>query len=264
MIKNIAIALLFFCNAIFAFKYYHCLNGIPYISQVTLPGDTVEIVRYRDSSGISHIITDPAFREVIHREALNQSSPLRPYLDTIARALSIKSDQVEQVTILSTRMKEDNTVLKEQVAQLKDSIRNYTFNDKWLKAILKVPGTQNPGIDSATLDMTYDADLNIKQYSKRKRLLGLPIGELQSFTDIGSNDPRTTIKNRKVFTFKQVQPIYGLRGQIRASFTPSTSSLSIGPALRFDVQNISIGATLYYNFTDNRFRPNLTADYTVF
>jgi hypothetical protein len=261
-VKNIIIVLLALTSAVYIYKYYSFETHIDkMVKSVTVTIPTPQ-VHYTDMEGVQHIVTKDNLTAYTHAQATRQASFIKPYIDTIARLLDISPDQVVGSTTISMESGAEHIrFLERQVDSLKQV--TYIYRDKYLRLAVRTAGL-NDTLDKGQFDFSYDADLNIVQYEKRRRILGLPIGTRETFTDISSNDPRTTIKGYSTFTVKQKQPAFGARLQATTTYTPSTNSLSIGPSLRFDIgNNVSLRGTVFYNMQQNAWRPSLSADYSI-
>lgn len=262
MIRYLLIILLTLSTLYFGCSYYRLKNVHTYFpTSPNLYLDTPLIIHYTDSQGNDHAVAKDQLTNFSKKEAIKQLSGVKKYVDSAATALGVRSKQIESTTTISTLTQAKNVFLQTQVDSLKKI--TYVYRDRYLNLNVRPPDPTD-SLDTGKFDFSYNADLKIYQYWKRERILGLPIGNRVSYTDISSNDDRTTIKNLKTYTVKQKVPVFGLRGQLRTSYTPATNSFSLGPALRFDIRNISIGATLYFNTQQSTWRPNITADYTVF
>ncbi len=219
---------------------------------------------YKDSSGVEHYQFTNNQNNYTRNEALRQSSTLLPYIDSLARALNTKSKNIESSVTIQSETKADSTPFyKKQIDSLKRLV--FFYNDKYLKLTVRT-GIPTDTLDNGSFDFAYNAELNINQYFKRKKILGLSIGAKQSFTDISSSDPRTTIMGVNKFTIRQQIPSYGLRLQGLASYNFNSNSFIAGPALRYDFDKWSLLGAYYYNFSLKDWQPvvNLRYDFIRF
>jgi hypothetical protein len=217
---------------------------------------------YKDSNGVTHNVYSAAANTYTKKEALKQSSLLIPLIDSVAKALNVKSKQVETATTITTNTTADSIPFyKKQV----DSLRNLVlyYSDKYLKLVVRVNSDVTDTLDKGSFDFSYDADLKIYQYWKRKQVWGLNIGSKQHFTDISSNDPRTTIGGLKTLTIKQNLPQIGLRIQAVTNYSFSTHSFSPGLGFRFDADRFSLNGIYYYSTDVSEWRPVLSLRYDI-
>lgn len=181
-------------------------------------------------------------------------------VDTIARMSNIKSDQITDWKQIA--MKTEGRALKAE--RMVDSLQRETFfyKDRYLQLVYR-RGNPADTTDKGTFEFSYDADLSITQYATRGKILGLPIGSKKMYTDIYSNDPRTTIKGYKTFRVEQRQPQYGFRLQAVTDYSTRNDELMFGLGAQFDFGRFSVTGTQFYSPKQNNFRPNFGARFDL-
>lgn len=181
-------------------------------------------------------------------------------VDTVAKMSNIKPDQITDWKQIA--MKTEGRALKAE--RMVDSLQRETFfyKDRYLQLAYR-RGNPADTTDKGTFDFKYDADLSVTQYTERGRILGLPIGSRKMYTDIYSNDPRTTIRGFKTFRVQQSQPHYGFRLQAGADYSLRRKLLQFGLGAQFDIDRFSIIGTYYYSPQENNFSPNIGARYDL-
>ena len=248
-----------FFTGFFLAKEKYKPKGVTLLPQ-TMPASTAlkPIAVYKDSAGNAHYIYNSVANVVTKKEAIKQ---LSPFIDSVAAALNVKSKQIETSTTIETQTKADSIPFyKKQVDSLKRLV--FFYADKNLKLTVR-PGNPTDSLDKGSFDFAYDADLKINQYWKRKKLLGLNIGSKQHFTDISSNDPRTTIGGLKTITVKQNLPAVGFRMGAQVNYNFSTNTFSPGIGFRFDANRFSLNGIYYYNTQLKQWRPVASIRYDI-
>lgn len=225
---------------IFAFLWFRESNKMPEISEPGKPPkvDVPIVKRYKDSAGNEHIVVKDGKNIITKAELKNPERPLN-IIDSSAKLLKIAATEIQRVTRINILMNDSLMKARKIISGLNKQL-SYAYNDRFVS--LKF----TPPIDTAdtgTFAFAYNADLNIVQYQKRKWFLGAK----ESFIDISSNDPRTTIRGVKQLTVKQETPQFGLRLQGSVNYNLSTGNYGVGPGVRVDLGRFSLqGNYLYY------------------
>jgi hypothetical protein len=182
-------------------------------------------------------------------------------LDTVAKISNIKPEQITNWQQVATTTKAELLKAERKV----DSLQRVTFfyKDRYLKLAYR-PGNPLDTTDKGSFDFNYNADLTITQYTTRGKVLGLPIGAKRSFTDIYSNDPRTTIMGFKTFRVQQKAQVLGFRVQAITAYSFRRGLLQMGLGSQFDVGRLSIIGSYYYSPQEDNFSPSIGARYDIF
>jgi hypothetical protein len=265
--KTLTYALIFVLLAAMYFVgFFVAKHKYSVINTALLPSSAPErmglkpIGVYKDTQGAMHYVY-PSDKNKFTKNELKESPVILPYLDSVAKALDIKTKQIESTTNINTHTEADSIpFLKKQIDSLKRLV--FYYSDKQLKLTVR-PGSTTDTLDKGSFDFAYDADLKINQYFKRKKFLGLNIGSKQHYTDISSNDPRTTIGGLSTLSVKQNMPSVGFRFQAVTSYSFLTQSLSPGVGFRFDLSRFSLNGIYYYNTKEEQWRPVLSLRYDI-
>lgn len=184
----------------------------------------------------------------------------KPLLDSIAGLSNVKASDITDWKQINASTEARALKAEKQVDSLKKTIY-FIYKDKYVNiAYHPADSTDTTG----TFDFKYDASLTATSYIKRTKFLGLPIGPVNSYTDIYSNDPRTTINGLKTFSVKEQQPFFGLRIQAGGSYSFRQKTYLFGPAAQLYLDRFSVTGTYYYSPIDNRFSPSIGARYDIF
>lgn len=242
--------------AYFAFKYYDLKAKTPsVITKVVNLDDSFKapiITQYKDSSGSQHVVVSTKINSIIDKEATQKASE-------IAKSLDIKPNQLENGIIVDTRVLQDSISFLNRKLDSSNRV-TYYYKDKYLSLAVRTSNNPTDTLDKGNFDFSYDASLNITQYWKRNKFLGIPIGSKNSFTDISSNDPRTTIMGVKKYTVVQREPEFGLRIQALGAYNINTKAFSTGPSLRFDFFKSSLRGSYLYNFQTKQWNPSISLE----
>lgn len=148
-----------------------------------------EISYYRDAAGNSHARIEQLVLSV---------SQMKAVTDSIAGVLKIKPSQINRYVTISAAI---DTVVKPQyipvivhdTVRVGDTVRidslpgyKIDFKDS---SFLSIQGTV-PSKEG--LRVSLKAGLSFTEYSKRGKVLGLPLGPKQTFIDVGTNNPYLT------------------------------------------------------------------------
>lgn len=176
-------------------------------------------------------------------------------VDTVAQALNIAKNKLQQITQIATTTQAENLQAKRTIDSLKRLV--YSYRDKYVQMTYRpaLPGADSA--DNGQFDFKYNDSLNVVQYWKKKWFLGAK----KSYIDIYSNDPRTTVNGVKRLVVEQRSPVFGLRVQGVSSYSFSRKLLNVGPGVQFDIGKFSLVGTYYYDFDASKFRPSVGARY---
>ena len=216
------------------------------------------IARKVDQQGLEHVIAEAAGK-ILPRSTAKAAVSVG-ILDTSAMAIGILKKQIENLTVISTRLMAENLKAHQALDAYNKPV--YKYSDKNLQAEFK-PGDPADTTDKGSFNFIYDADLTITQYWKRNRVLGLPIGTKNSYIDIYSNDPRATIKGLKRLTVKQNQPRLGLRVQGITSYNIQRGLILPGAGLQFDIGRFSVQGNYVYDAQEEYWIPSVTGRYDI-
>lgn len=250
----------------YAVKYYNCKAKTPaVITKVVHLDSSFEapvISAYRDSNRVEHVVVSTKINSIIEKEATQKASELKPIVDNIAKSLDIKSNQLEGGMQINTRILQDS--IKFLRKQLDNANRTtYYYKDKYLSLAVRTSDNSDT-LDNGSFDFSYDASLNITQYWKRNKFIGLPLGAKHSFTDISSNDPRVTISGVRKYTVVQKEPEFGIRLQALGAYDMNMKSLSTGPSIRFDFLKSSLRGSYLYSFKTREWSPVISLEKDIF
>lgn len=248
-IKSVILIILAISTIFFYIKWKSC----PSVMHETVRLDSIEVpvIKYIASDSTNHVVINNEINKIIATETSQTAAKLEPIIQKLADNLSVSSKQIESSTTVSTSTSEREIALKKKIDSLESNV--YVFKDKYLDV------TFRPDIEKPTFDFSYNADLNITQYWKKTWFLG----SKHSYTDISSNDPRTTIKGVSKFTVVQKQPTLGLRVQGVGGYSINNQAFFAGPSLRFDIKDLSIRGSYFYNTVTKKWTPNIAAEYNI-
>lgn len=232
-------------------EYQHTQGNIP-------TGNTVKQPDFVDDSGEVHSVFEiPKENTKSRKDIRDRSKPLG-MIDTAAMLLNLARKE-----IISVREQLSTTQARALKAERKVNELNqvvYYYKDKYVDLAYTPPlDTTSQG----TFDFTYNGRVTVTDYTKRDKILGLKIGAKRSYTDIVSEDPRTTINGYRALQLKRQEPFFGLRGQAVGNYNPETHTFGVGTGVRVDFGRLSLqGNYLFYPVTGN-WRPSVNANYDI-
>jgi hypothetical protein len=186
----------------------------------TINGTAKIEYRYIHDS-IEHVVT----KEVEAKTAAEKSVAVGPgYLDTLTKALSVATKQVDEVTKVNASLLAENLQLKQSTGPNATKVMHY--RDKYLAL------DYHP--DSNRIDLNYDVSLNVAKYWKRRYL----IGPKQYYIDIFSDDPRVQINAVKRYSMVAArQKRLGLGVNVAYSYNPFSNQWAptIGLGLQYNI-----------------------------
>lgn len=172
--------------------------------------------RFTANDSVKHVI----YTEVYATKNIEKSIATNGYVDSLAKALSISVNRIEELTRVKATVK-DKVKL-----QLVDSVNNrtYSYNGKWLKAVVSPADT--------SLNYTYNVELINSRYSKGNWLTGK-----RYYNDIAIADPNARVNSIERFTIPpdKVRRLgLGLQLGYRYDFESNKVSPSIGLGLSYN------------------------------
>lgn len=246
------------CGVLVALYYKSMYDNRTVISEsVTkqIQAEATIIARDVDKNGLQHVTIEAA-KNIIPFNDVNKVAISKGIMDTTALAIGIQKKQIESLLQINATLRAENLKASQVIAA--NGARSYVYKDKFVNLKYTPPVTID-SLDAGKFDFTYNADLNITQYWKRKWFLGAK----KSYIDIYSNDSRTTVNGVKQLTVQQKEPAFGLRIQAAANYNPQTGSIGIGPAARVDLGRLSVQGNYTYYPESTRWRPSINANFDL-
>ena len=224
----------------------------------TVTGTTEKIKEYTDSSGKHTVFYKQDTRTTISdKELLDKDRP-KNWADTVANALNIALKEIDrlqrQVSIMESRELQANKTIEDLykiVWQYRDKYADITFT-------LPKDSTIKP-----TFDLSYRNTVTVTDYSRRDRVLGLKIGAKRSYTNITSEDPRTTINGYKTLQIQRREPFFGVRGYASGLYIPDFNFLGLGAGLGVEMGRLTLKGNYLYVPDNNKWYPNFSASYDL-
>lgn len=200
-------------------------------SRVSIATKIVE--RYVASDGTKHTVIQP---EALTRQQAKNFLDNDTYVnDTLVKALDIAKNKISELS----RINADLIITsKGTVSEPTNPLSPVTGADKWLN------WTYNP-LDT-TLGIKYDLDLNIVGFNKRKKILGLGIGDKEYFEDLSSPDKRLTIKGVDRYIKPVDKSNFAFRLSILSRYNLTTGSGRVGPNAELDYKRFTLGSSYVY------------------
>lgn len=214
------------------------------------------ISRKVDQFGAEHVTLDAKeniFPKSVFKTSVAVSTGI---LDTTALALKIQKKQIQDLTVVLSTVKAEKLKAEKQLDSLKSEF--YSYSDKYVNLKFRPPDSLTN--TTGSFDFTYNAELNTVQYYKRSFPI---VGAKKSYTDIWSNDPRTTINGVKKFSIAQRDPEFGLRLQLRSIYGVTSQKFYAGPGVSFDFKRFNFLGYTYYNYTDQRWQNVVGINYDL-
>ncbi len=275
-LKSYAILLLAICLMCFAY-YSHTLKRdlalcraphppMPEVSAVLTSPVAVPIIdTYTDAAGKQHaVIVDAQTRDISRQKALDITSPFLRIIDSQAKALQVKPQQIESYLAVQLKVARDSVRFLTKAVEA--GVQTRTFKDQFLSLVVReaLPADSADTTDNTTFDFAYDADLKFVEYSKQKKFLGIPISARKYYTDISSSDPRLRIKGVEKFTIQRRVPALGFRVQALTTYNFDTHQPAAGVGTRFDIgERFNLGVNYLYNFSRETWVPAGYAKYDI-
>ncbi len=241
----------------FAYEVHRCKEDAKMLTPHYSMADTAfrdSFIRLIDTS--TH--KPETIEAIVEREATKKAYQLQPLILDIAEK---KPNDTERQTIASTsasgkNLKDSIKVLKSQLSQSEKL--TYYYRNKYIDLSLRVQPLDS--LDKGELIYAYNADLDIKQYYKRNKVFGLPLGANTSHITISSRDSNTTIMGQKIYSFTQKNPEFGFRLKAIGSYNFMTKSMNVGPVLQFDIMKGAVRGNYIYNFQTKKWSPSISLE----
>lgn len=223
-------------------------------------GDTERLKDIVDNNGNTQNIFKHSKDNVITWDDVKDKEQSLGFVDTAALALGLARKEILAVRRQLSTTKD--SLLKAKVVITALNKKVYSYSDKYV-AITYTPSDSTDTANVGTFDFSYNNWVTVTDYTKRNKVIGLPIGKKVSYTAIKSEDPRTVINGYKSLTLQRQEPFFGLRGQATATYLPEINSVGVGGGLRIELGRLSMKGNYLYYPTRQRWMPNFTADYDI-
>lgn len=219
---------------------------------VKVKTETTIVDRYIDRFGSAHAVIKAT--ENTYKEKSAISSGL---LDSVLLKINGQKKEIEELTRIKATLLAKNLQAVETIDSLTGA-KHYSYSDKYVNI------SYNPTVDTnkfkhGSFDFTYNADLQIAQYWRRKWILANKV----HYIDIWSDDPRLTIRGVERFRIKPQEPLADLRIQLASSYHPEFNSFSIGTGVMMDIGRFNTRVNYLYNPDTDKWNPSFNLNYDV-
>lgn len=193
------------------------INTMSVLSVAETPIKSQIAERFTANDSVKHVI----YTEVYATKNIEKSIATNGYVDSLAKALSISVNRIEELTRVRATVKDK---VKLQMADSANNYRTYSYNGKWLSA------TVNPA--DTSLNYSYNVELINSRYSKGNWLTGK-----KWYNDVAIADPNARVNSVERFTIppERVRRLgVGLQLGYRYDFANNKVSPSIGLGLSYN------------------------------
>lgn len=184
-------------------------------------------------------------KELAKQTALENIEDIKNYIeDTLAPALAEQNEKVV-VTVPVYIPVFDSIAYYKWIADSAKKQGNL-YRDRYTNIVFN-PKSDN---DSAVFQAS-DSTINFfvkNRWQYQKGILGLPVSR-EGYTDIYTNI------NKPPYSFKQNQPLFGVRLQTGTVYNFSLKELKAGLSLRFDAKSYQGVLSYYYNLQGHEWQP---------
>lgn len=236
-------------------------------TEAVLKDPTAPLVdRFKDSLKQNHAVFNNT-DNVVNGKVVAVSKEL---IDTIAKASNIKPSQITNWQQVATTT--EAKLLKAERAV--DSLRRvtYFYKDQYVR-LGYTPGNPADTTDRGTFDFSYNAVLSNTEYKTGGKIFGLQVFQPKIYTDIYSNDPRTTINGYRTFrVYKETTP-YGLSldavgrytfGNKREGEAKQDPTAEVGLGLKFNAGRTTFTGDSYFNPKTSAFTHQVGTRISIF
>lgn len=171
--------------------------------------------------------------------------------------------EIARKEIISVREQLSTTEAKLLKASKKINELNqtvYYYKDKYVD-ISYTASTDTT--QEGTFDFTYRSRVTVTDYTQRDKILGLKIGAKRSYTNITSEDPRTTINGLRSLQLERQEPFFGLKGQAVGGYNFATNTVGLGAGIRIDLGRLSLQGNYLFYPDASTWRPSVNANYDL-
>lgn len=210
------------------------------------------IERKVDRFGVEHVIIDA--KENTYSKDDVKGSKIEGLLDTTALTIGIQKKQILELTKVISRATANNLKAKYVIDSLKRRVS--TYEDKYVKL------TYTPNISDSTagvFDFSYDAELMIVKYNKRKWFLA----PNRAFIDISSKDPRMKIQGVDRFVLEQRAKKFAVSLQAVSFYNGGDNTIGAGGGANIRFGRVNLQPTYLYFPRTAVWRPTLQFNYDI-
>lgn len=197
------------------------------------------VKEYVDRNGLNHTVVVPA--AVSRQQAKDFLRNDRYVNDTLVKALNIAREKISELTRINATLAGSSKGKPDEPGNALSVVRG---SDRWMS------WNYNPA--DTTLKWLYDLDLQMVGYSKRKKFLGVGVGEKVYYEDYFSADDRIKIKGVDRFTKAIERPTVALRLNGTGRFNMTTGQAYIGPGIEIDYRRVTLGGNYVYSLQADR------------
>jgi hypothetical protein len=254
--KNLVIVVL--AVAVGVLIYLHFIKK-PDASESTKPPVALKqeiIKKYQDSLTHENHTAFTDKNRNLPKQALSDGTISKPLLDTISKALDIKSSQVVSYQKISL-VSEAKALKAEKRA---DSLQRivYTYSTKYIDLSFTEPDSLHK---VGEFGYKYRTDIKTVQYNPL-RVLGIPVG--RDIIDISSTDKNATINGLEAFSIRPTDRFFGAELQALGQYNVFDKGMSYGVGGQIRLGRVYITGSEYYNINQQRYRTLIGTRVAIF
>ena len=199
------------------------------------------IERYLDDNGSEHLVIEDTKITREQKKELDKNTGL---IDTVAQALKIAKEKINELTRINATLSIENAKGKPDQPGNPMSIIRYV--DKYANI------NYNP-IDT-TFGLKYNVNLIDARHPRKSGFLGL---RSTNVIDLYSEDRRVTINGVERYSLEVPDPNFGLKGQIKAQYNFKTNSFTPAATIEANFRSYTIEGNMFYNVATEAWTPTL-------
>jgi hypothetical protein len=184
---------------------------------------------------------------------LIESGYSNTFVDSLLAETDIQKNQIIALTRVNQTIKADNLQAVQVINTLEQKV--YEFKDENVALSFRTDSINKNGLFGYEINQ----DLSIREYSKRKWLLGRE----HQMMDISSNSKFSTINKVNKLTIEKKEDPFDVSVTSKALYLPKTGTYGVGGQLKIRYKNLSAsGSNLYFPAT-NKFVPVVGLEYRL-
>lgn len=210
----------------------------------------------KDSTGAQHYQA-PANQNTFTSTTIanKQSSVSLGAADTTAKILGIQSDQIIYWQQVAMMYKAQSLKAQKTIDTMGTIVRYY--KDKFTSIAYHYPKNPMDTSDMGSFDFQHNTVLSQTEYFRKKFLWW----KYSPVIDISAADTNETINGYKTLSITQTPVSLGFKAQLKSSYDFATGRLIPSVGAIISIGNWDISGRYYYNSSQNKFRPIVSAAY---
>lgn len=225
-------------------------SAVPFSKKTEVVTEAKLLARKVDKKGLKHIIVEET-NNVLPANLIDQGYS-NEFVDSLLSETDIQKKEIIALTRLNQSFEADNLKAVKVISTLREKV--WEYKDTNLSMSFKTDS-----IDNGEFGYSFNQDLDIREYSKRKWFLG----KEHQMMDISSTSKFSTINKVNKLTIEKKQDPFDVTASGKALYIPKSGRYGLGSQLRIRYKDLTLTSSNLYFPNNNKWINVYGAEYRI-